>query len=204
MSTLETGKKVVERLTGWSRPSKDTLPSLVRQRQPRTYRFKDDGIIPNHPHWPLVLFRAAVRLPKDVDPAAVFEDLFEQNGWGDSWRNGIYDYVHYHSRIHEVLGIARGTGKAQFGGKRGRVITLRAGDVAVLPAGTGHECLEASRDFLVIGAYPPDGTYDECTSSRDYREAVQTITKTKRPAKDPVFGRSGPLLKLWGVRNRRR
>ena len=68
MSTLETGKKVVERLTGWSRPSKDTLPSLVRQRQPRTYRFKDDGIIPNHPHWPLVLFRAAVRLPKDVYP----------------------------------------------------------------------------------------------------------------------------------------
>jgi uncharacterized protein YjlB len=35
------------------------------------------------------------------------EDLFDENGWGDSRRNGIYDYVHYHSRIHEVLGIAR-------------------------------------------------------------------------------------------------
>ena len=31
----------------------------------------------------------------------VIEDLFEANGWGDTWRDGIYDYVHYYSRIHE-------------------------------------------------------------------------------------------------------
>jgi len=197
MSTLETGKKVVERLTGWSRPAKQSLSTLVRERRPHTYIFKDDGIIPNHPHWPLVLYRHAVRFPEDVDPAAVFEDLFEEHSWGDSWRNGIYDYVHYHSRIHEVLGIARGQGHVQFGGKRGRVFTLGVGDVAILPAGTGHECLQASRDFLVIGAYPPDGTYDECTSSKDYRKAVTTIRKVKRPAKDPVFGRGGPIAKLW-------
>jgi uncharacterized protein YjlB len=49
----------------------------------------------------------------------VFEELFESNQWGDSWRDGLYDYVHYHSRIHEVLGIARGEGKVQFGGRRG-------------------------------------------------------------------------------------
>jgi uncharacterized protein YjlB len=36
------------------------------------------------------------------------EELFRQNGWRASWRDGIYDYVHYHSRIHEVLGVARG------------------------------------------------------------------------------------------------
>jgi uncharacterized protein YjlB len=160
----------------------------VQKRKPRTYRFKDDGIIPNHPHWPFVLYRGAVRFPKDVDPAAVFEDLFEQNGWSDSWRDGIYDYVHYHSRIHEVLGIARSEGDAQFGGKRGRVVRLRAGDVAILPAGTGHECLKPSRDFLVIGAYPPDGKYDECTSSMDYRKAVQTIAKVNAPPKTPCSG----------------
>jgi uncharacterized protein YjlB len=112
-----------------------------------------------------------VRFPKKLDPAAVFEELFESNGWGDSWRDGIYDYVHYHSRIHEVLGIARGEGKVQFGGSRGRTLKLKAGDVAVLPAGTGHQCLSASNGFLVIGAYPPSGTYDECTSSEDHERA---------------------------------
>jgi uncharacterized protein YjlB len=122
---------------------------------PNVVRFRDDGIIPNHPRWPLILYRGAVCLPGALDPAAVFEDLFESNGWGDSWRNGIYDYVHYHSRIHEVLGVARGRGKVQFGGNRGRAVDLKAGDVAILPAGTGHKALAVSSDFLVIGAYPP-------------------------------------------------
>jgi hypothetical protein len=58
----------------------------------------------------------AVALDERPDPAAVIEDLFEANGWGGRWRNGIYDYVHYHSRIHEVLGIARGKGRVRFGG----------------------------------------------------------------------------------------
>ena len=130
---------------------------LLRGRKPHTYRFKDDGLIPNHPKWPLVIYKSAIRLPNSLDPAAVFEVLFESNGWGDSWRDGIYDYAHYHSCIHEVLGIARGSGKVQFGGPKGRTLFLKAGDVAVLPTGTGHQCLEASDDFLVIGAYPPTG-----------------------------------------------
>jgi uncharacterized protein YjlB len=78
------------------------------------------------------------------------EELFRQNGWGASWRDGIYDYVHYHSRIHDVLGVARGKGTVRFGGNKGRTVQLKAGDVAVLPAGTGHQCLAASSDFLVV------------------------------------------------------
>lgn len=197
MPALETAKKVAEKITGWSRPSDDDLPHLVRDGKPITLRFKDDGIIPNHPAWPLILYRGAVRLPKTLDPAAVFEDLFERNGWGDSWRDGIYDYVHYHSRIHEVLGIARGHGKVQFGGTRGRTLTLKAGDVAILPAGTGHQCLSASKAFLVIGAYPPFGTYDECTAIEHRKRALNTIPKVGRPRKDPVYGSKGPLLRIW-------
>jgi hypothetical protein len=100
-------EEIAEKVTGWARPSRDNLSALVRDRKASTLRFKDDGIIPNHPKWPLVIYRGAVRFPKKLDPAAVFEELFESNSWGDSWRNGIYDYVHYHSRIHEVLGIPR-------------------------------------------------------------------------------------------------
>jgi uncharacterized protein YjlB len=139
--------------------------------------------------------RGAVR--RRFDPAAVFEDLFESNGWGDPWRNGIYDYVHYHSRLHEVLGIARGQGKVQFGGIKGRTFAMRAGDVAILPAGTGHQCLSATADFLVIGAYPPKGAYDECTTSEDRKAALKRIPKVGRPRKDPVYGGDGPLLKRW-------
>src|SRR4051812_35383998 len=100
MSLLEDAKKVAERVTGWKKPSSSALQELVRERKPRLARFKDDGLIPNHPAWPLVLYKSAAGLPSDFDPAAVFEELFASNGWGDSWRNGIYDYVHYHSRIH--------------------------------------------------------------------------------------------------------
>ena len=197
MPMLEDVKKIAEKVTGLSRPSRDELSAFVRQRKASTFHFKDDGIIPNHPKWPLVIYRRALRFPKKLDPAAVFEELFDSYGWGDSWRDGIYDYVHYHSRIHEVLGIARGEGKVQFGGHRGRILKLKAGDVAVLPAGTGHQCLFASKDFLVIGAYPPFGKYDECTSSEDHERALTTVPKVGRPRKDPVYGIKGPLLKAW-------
>ena len=45
-----------------------------------------------------------LRLAEPLDPAAVFEELFSSRGWEGSWRDGVSDYVHYHSRIHGVLG----------------------------------------------------------------------------------------------------
>ena len=132
MSLLENAKRFAEKTTGWRRPEDPKL--LLRDRKPRTFKFKDDGLIPNHPRWPFVLYKSVVRLPKSLDPAAVFEELFETNRWGNSWRDGIYNYDHYHSRTNEVLGIARGSGKVRFGGSKGRAVRLKAGDVAILPA----------------------------------------------------------------------
>ena len=197
MPILEDVKEYVQRATGLRRPGKKEAPDLARPRKPRTARFKDDGLIPNHPRWPLVIYRGAVDLGDGHDLAAVMEDLFEANGWGETWRDGIYDYVHYHSRIHEVLGIARGKGRVRFGGNKGRIFTLKAGDVAILPAGTGHQCLSAEKDFLVVGAYPPAGTYDECTEVEDRPKALKTIPKVPVPRKDPVYGGEGALSKLW-------
>jgi uncharacterized protein YjlB len=197
MYTLERIKRLAERVTGRARPAANELPHMVRDRKPNTFLFKDDGLIPNHPDWALILYRGAVLLPDELDPAAVFEELFARNGWGDSWRNGIYDYPHYHSRIHEVLGIARGAAKVRFGGKRGRSVQVKTGDVAILPAGTGHQCLAASDDLLVIGAYPPTGTYDLCTKPKHRVAALKTISKVPLPRKDPVYGAKGPLRKIW-------
>jgi uncharacterized protein YjlB len=198
MSLLENIKKIVGKAIGRGSISQSDLAAVVRRRKAHRFRFEDDGVIPNHPKWPLVLYRSAVRPPNSLDPAAVLEDLFEKNGWDDSWRDGIYDYVHYHSRTHEVLGIACGNARVQFGGSQGRTLALKAGDVLILPAGTGHQCLAASKDFLVVGAYPPSGTYDECrTSSKERERALATIPKVGRPRKDPVYGKDGPLLQAW-------
>jgi uncharacterized protein YjlB len=74
---------------------------------------------------------------------------------------------------------------------------LKVGDVAVLPVGTGHQCLSASDDFLVIGAYPRVGTYYKCTTLEDRPHALKTISEVPSPRKDPIYGTGGPLLKLW-------
>ena len=202
MALLEEVKKSTERMTGWQRPSTDQVTRLLRRAKWGMFRFRDDGEIPNHPRWPVLIYWSAVQLPRTLDPAAVMEELFGKNGWGDSWRNGIYDYLHYHSRIHEVLGVARGGAKVRLGGDRGRTFKLSAGDIVILPAGTGHQCLAASKDFLVVGAYPSSGTYDECRpEDGEHDRRAKSVGNVKRPRKDPVFGARGPLLKLWKLRN---
>jgi uncharacterized protein YjlB len=201
MVVLETIKRIAEKATGWRRPDKPQ--GLVRERKPQTFWFKDGGLIPNHPRWPLIIYKGAVRLTPGLDRAAVFEELFDSHGWGRSWRDGIYDYAHYHSRIHEVLGIARGSGRVRFGGANGRILNLKAGDLAILPAGTGHQRIKASADFLVVGVYPASGTYDECKLEEDRKKAVPSIDRVARPRQDPVYGKDGPLMQIWSPRRRR-
>jgi uncharacterized protein YjlB len=114
------------------------------------------------------------------------------------WRNGVYDYLHYHATVHEALGVARGHARVRFSGDRGRQFEIAAGDVAVLPAGTGHQCLWASGDFCVIGAYPP-GPQMQVTrpTPENHRKALKTIPEVKLPDTDPALGKDGPLLRLW-------
>ena len=198
MSLVEDIKKVAEKATGWRRPSPSALAGLVRDRKSHLFWFKDDGVVPNHPRWPLVLYRGAVRLDGSFNSAAVFEDLFERNGWSNAWRDGVYDYLHFHSRIHEVMGVCRGTATVQFGGKRGRKLRVKKGDVIALPAGTGHQCLSSSKDFLVVGAYPARGTYDVCrTTPEEHDRGLRSVPKVPVPSRDPVYGKDGPLKVLW-------
>ena len=146
----------------------------------------------------MVVYRGALQLDEAFDPAAVFEETFARHGWREAWRDGIYDFLHFHSASHEVLGFARGKVTIEFGGRRGRTVTLHAGDVAVLPAGTGHRRVSASDDLLVVGAYPAQGRYDEPRPEEiDYEAAVASIAKVKLPPQDPVYGAGGPLIGVW-------
>jgi uncharacterized protein YjlB len=166
--------------------------------EPETFLFADDGSVPNNPTLPFLIYRDAIDFKGNPDPEEVVERAFAANKWGDMWRNGIYPYVHYHPTIHEAMGIARGRARVRFGGNDGPEIELAAGDVCVLPAGTGHQGLWASADLMVIGAYPPTGKYDLCRGSKAERlRALTVIPEVPLPLTDPVFGRGGPLTKLW-------
>jgi uncharacterized protein YjlB len=160
--------------------------------------FADDGSVPNNARLPFLIYRGAIDLTGTPDPEEVIEKTFQTSGWGGLWRNGIYGYVHYHSMIHEGMGVARGRAWVRFGGNKGEEIEIVKGDVAVLPAGTGHQCLWASQDLMVIGAYPKTGRYDLCRGSKsEHKKALVSIPRVPLPDTDPVFGERGPLLRLW-------
>ena len=170
----------------------------TRKVTPLTFQFSDDGSIPNNPSLPFVAYRGAIDLAGTPDPESLVEKVIGTNRWGEMWRNGIYEYVHYHSMIHETLGIARGRAKVRFGGSKGEEIDVGPGDVAILPAGTGHQCLWASPDLVVIGAYPRGGKFDLCRGSKAEREkALVTIPNVPLPESDPIYGEDGPLMALW-------
>jgi uncharacterized protein YjlB len=166
--------------------------------EPETFAFADDGSIPNNPRLPFLIYRGGIDLKGSADPEERIKSTFASNDWGEMWRNGIYRFVHYHSMIHEAVSLAHGRARVQFGGKDGAEMDVLAGDVCVLPAGTGHQCVWASPDLVVIGAYPPSGKYDLCRGSKaEHARAIAAIAEVPMPQTDPVFGRRGALTRLW-------
>jgi uncharacterized protein YjlB len=182
------------------RSAKDRVTSAqdtVRVVEVAAHRFADDGAIPNNPTLPLLVYVGALKLSRD-DPAAPCEAVFAANGWGATWRNGIYPFPHYHSTAHEVLGICRGDAKVRFGGNTGMALAISAGDVVVIPAGVGHQNLGASADLLVVGAYPRGQSLDLCRGRADERpQALANIARVPLPDADPVYGADGPLIEHW-------
>jgi uncharacterized protein YjlB len=171
--------------------------SVVREKiEPVPIVFADDGLVPNNP-MPFLVYKDAIKPDRNA-PEETIEKLFAANGWGAMWRNGVYDFLHYHATVHEVLGIARGHARVRFGGDMGKELEIFAGDVAILPAGTGHQCISASDDFSVVGAYPPGPPMDlQRPTPENHAKALKTIPAVKLPPSDPVMGADGPLTRLW-------
>lgn len=171
--------------------------------RPKPIRFGPSEGIPNHPGLPVLLYRGA--LEADATDPAAYEALFRRNGWPPMWRNGVYSFHHYHATAHEVLGFAGGRAKLLLGGPGGREVEVRAGDVVLLPAGTGHKRIEASRDFLVVGAYPP-GQSPDIQREAATPELLRSIQAVAIPKADPVLGPDAQVYaRDWlGLRSRER
>ena len=157
---------------------------------PELLHLSDDGTIPNNPRLPVL--RRGGAFPSG-DPASA-EALLARNGWEPAWRNGIYPYHHYHPDAHEALAIVAGRVRAQLGGEAGPVLELEAGDLVVLPAGTGHRNLGSTPDLLVVGAYPPGQSDPQEFRGRpgERDRALPQIAALAPPPTDPVTGGAYP------------
>jgi uncharacterized protein YjlB len=152
---------------------------------------------PNNPRLPLLLYARAF---PDPSPDWI-EAVFTANGWPPAWRFGVFDFHHYHSTAHEVLGCFQGRARIQFGGPEGPVLAVGAGDVAILPAGTAHKSVRVEGRFRCVGAYPAGSAVDmQKAGSMAPEAAAANISATQLPAADPVYGEEGPLMAYWGVR----
>ncbi|HEY7376073.1 MAG TPA: hypothetical protein VIF57_28185 [Polyangia bacterium] len=155
--------------------------------EPEMHAFADDGVFPNS-RLPVLIYRGVLATPE----AAAFERMFDGNGWSPAWRNGLFSVHHYHSTAHEVLGIYGGRVNARLGGPKGKLVTLVAGDVVVIPAGMAHKNDGASADFRVVGAYPAGTAPDMQYGKPGERPGTdRDIARVGLPAADPVRGAAG-------------
>lgn len=165
---------------------------------PETLAFGQNGMVPNS-RFPVLIYRSAVTADTGTDAADVIMAGFRRHNWLNNWRYpGIYDYYHFHSTSHEVLGVASGQMTLRLGGEGGSEVNLAAGDVLVMPAGVSHIYLDGSSDIQVVGGYPDgrdwDLIRDEHVSEADWRDALKRIMTLPIPDRDPV---TGEAMRQW-------
>lgn len=166
-----------------------------RESSVETFHLAPHSWVPNNPRLPVIVYRRALT-PGDQDLAQAFSARFEANDWPTQWLDGVFDYHHFHSTAHEVLGVLTGTAELILGGPGGRVVRVQAGDALLLPAGTGHCLLSLAGGFRVAGGYPRGQQWDirrEALTPAELR-AMQALPF---PASDPIFGAKGPLIEHW-------
>ncbi len=165
-------------------------------KSPLRLYFPKTAEIPNN-SLPVLLFRGIV--PHDAsDKPGIFRRAFRKNGWVGVWTDTIYDYTHFHSNAHEVLGIGEGEVTLRLGGESGRRVRVKAGDMLVIPAGVGHRRLGGDDGLKVVGAYPRGQAHF------DMKRSGRRIPKVPLPKTDPFAGAEGALIRFWNERRDQR
>ena len=144
--------------------------------------------IPNHPSFAVLIYHGVDGVADGPDAA---RRLFAAHGWGGSWVDGVFDFHHFHSTSHEALAVVAGAATIELGGPQGESFDVAAGDVLVLPAGTGHRRATARDGFTVVGAYPAGQEDCDLLRGDDPHEvaaARERIAALGAPREDPVGG----------------
>jgi uncharacterized protein YjlB len=87
--------------------------------------------------------------------------------------------------------VVAGSATLELGGPQGQSFDVAAGDVLVLPAGTGHRRATARNGFTVVGAYPRGQENYDLLRGEDPAEvdaARERIAALEAPGEDPVGG----------------
>src|ERR1700728_3721160 len=104
-------------------------------KAPRKIYFEKGTDVPNS-NLPVLFFRS-VLAPTASEKERRFREAFKKNGWTGLWTDTIYDYTHFHSNAHEVLGIAEGSVTVKLGGDEGRTFRLKAATCLCFRPGSG-------------------------------------------------------------------
>ncbi|MFW2541175.1 cupin domain-containing protein [Primorskyibacter sp. 2E107] len=164
--------------------------------QTHAYVFPPNAGMPNNPVLP-VLLQTAAFVPESAQATCA---RMERNGWAGTWVWTVFDFHHYHPDAHEALAVASGTARLLIGGPQGTAFTMAAGDLLILPAGTGHCRLEQDDAFQICGAYPPGQESFTTRRLEDARpEDAGLIAATPLPGSDPIAGANGPLTRFWSA-----
>lgn len=155
-----------------------------------SYKINKDGPFPNNEKWPLLIYKGHLK----NKTAEEIEEILQKNDWTNGWRDAIYDFHHYHSNTHEVLCVYQGHAKVQFGGPNGLILEIEKGDVIIIPVGLSHKCIHQFDSFSCIGMYPTNEKWD---MNYGKPEEDHPLKDVPLPKTDPIYGKEGPLLKLW-------
>jgi uncharacterized protein YjlB len=163
----------------------------------RPLLLSENGNFPNNPKLPVLVYKQVFEFTGN-DPASEVEQVFSRNDWGAFWRNGIYNFHHYHSTAHEVLGVYSGWAEVQLGGPENEPLRIQKGDIVVLPAGTAHKRLDSGDNFAVVGAYPPGQDWNmHYGKPEELQQAKHNISHVPLPETDPVYGEKGKMFDFW-------
>ncbi|GME45579.1 hypothetical protein GTA08_BOTSDO04745 [Neofusicoccum parvum] len=170
--------------------------------EPEKYSVKPNAHCPNS-SFPILVYRGV--LPNPLDEASTSEFL-QRNQWEKKGTWGAITTKHFHPNTHECYGIFQGSselvlgegGLDEGGGVR---FTVGAGDVVVVPAGVAHASISSGGGYKYIGVYPRGSPkWRNEWGKREVGEGDPLFDEIKAvpvPECDPVWGRNGPLLKIW-------